>query len=162
MEKELNLVDILKDCPRGTKLYSIVHGEVEFYRIVGNTGYPISFEYKKGDTYIASVTVDGKYSNVADSECILFPSKDQRDWSKFSIEPKFDIKTLKPFDKVLVRDFDDGIWKCNFYEKFEGDKDYPFITMRGPYKQCIPYNKKTKHLVDTKEMPPKKYINWEK
>ena len=90
MNENLNLIDILKDCPRGTKLYSTIHGEVKFYRIVGNTGYSISFEYenKKGETYVASVTMDGKYSNIANGECILFPSKDQRDWSKFKVEPE--------------------------------------------------------------------------
>ena len=42
-------------------------------------------------------------------ECTLFPSKDQRDWSKFvrfwdkPKVDKFDPKTLQPFDKVLVR-----------------------------------------------------------
>ena len=163
MNENLNLVDILKECPRGTKLYSTVHGEVEFYQIVGNSDYPISFEYKnkKGDVYIASVTMEGKYSSVDGGECILFPSKENRDWSKFNIEPKFDINTLQPFDKVLVRDFDDDIWKCNFYEKFKGDKNYPFITMCGPYKQCVPYNNETKHLANTTKMPIKKYITWE-
>lgn len=90
-----------------------------------------------------------------------FPSKDQRDWSKFNIEPKFDINTLQPFDKVLTRDFNDSMWKSNFYEGFTRNKDYPFITMRGLYKQCIPYNNETRHLVNTTNKPPKEYINWQ-
>ena len=90
MNKTLNLVEILKDCPKGTKLYSIVHGEVEFYQIaLGDTKYPICFKYvdKKGDTYMVCLTMEGKYVDV-DGECILFPSKENRDWSKFNIEPE--------------------------------------------------------------------------
>lgn len=379
MNENINLLNILKDCPRGTKLYSIPHGEVEFYQIeVGNTDRPICFEFKnkKGDLYMVTVTADGKYADV-DGECILFPSKDQRDWSKFKVEPemidgefyycnykgrkyvfiykekddlyktnnyaiikinespyllkqnapiycgnvvyfdelrkateeekqqllniikingykwdeetktlgkmivshtpekfyirigdipseekskvyrgdavvgyedgvsvydcietdglyrivmpfpltegqgmtyecliqeitqcryeienprkvylvsgmevgkghdneplikdvkilkdltdqfntkpdKFDITTFKPFDKVLVRNFDyECVWRCTFYECFTRGMDYPFLTTDGLYKQCIPYNDETKHLVRTNEIPPEKYITWE-
>lgn len=98
MEKELNLVEILKDCPRGTKLYSTMYGEVEFEHIQTdyntdyhyNTDYPIVFKYKDKYDYdcIDSTTIDGKPVSFANGECTLFPSKDQRDWSKFSIEPE--------------------------------------------------------------------------
>ena len=44
--KNLNLVDILKDCPQGTKLYSTIYGEVELYRIIINEDYPIEYKYK--------------------------------------------------------------------------------------------------------------------
>lgn len=166
MEKELNLVEILKNCPQGTKLYSTIHGEVEFEKIAYNgeyDEYPIKYSYKNKKNYVnnAFVTVDGRYSFTGYGECTLFPAKDQRDWSKFKIEPKFDINTLKPFDKVLTRDWNDSIWRCNIYEYFKEGVCYPFITMNGVCNQCIPYNDETKHLVGTTKIPPKKYITWE-
>jgi hypothetical protein len=94
MNKNLNLVDILKDCPRGTKLYSTVYGEVEFEGIHIDTDYktdyPITFKYKDEDGYdsIETTTIDGKQVCFANGECTLFPAKDQRDWSKFKIEPE--------------------------------------------------------------------------
>lgn len=164
--KNLNLVEILKDCPRGTKLYSTIHGEVEFEKIINDDTFPIKFSFKVNGKnsdiiYTASVSIDGKYATKYNGECILFPSKDQRDWSKFSIEPKFDINTLQHFDKVLVRDCVAYKWKCDFFESYIKETDLPFHTLNSWYKQCIPYNNETKHLVDTKEMPPKKYITWE-
>lgn len=86
-DKQLNLVEILKDCPRGTKLYSTIHGEVELNRIVINDDYPIEYFYKdiNGATSNSGVMKDGRYSIFGNGECTLFPSKDQRDWSKFKI-----------------------------------------------------------------------------
>ena len=97
---------------------------------------------------------------MANGECTLFPSKDQRDWSKFNIEPKFDINILQPFDKVLVRDNDSQSWRCDFYNSYVKNVMFPFITVRSINKQCIPYNDDTKHLVGSNELPPKKYITW--
>ena len=83
MNENLNLVEILKDCPKGTKLYSTVHGEVEYIGI-NDKGvlYRIKFKTRDGDIY--GVTPDGRYLRYFNGECILFPSKDQRDWSKFN------------------------------------------------------------------------------
>jgi hypothetical protein len=166
MNKNLNLVEILKDCPRGTKLYSTIHGEVEFEKIRVKDDYPIKCEVKETrygcNITSVSVTIDGKHSINYKGECTLFPSKDQRDWSKFNIEPKFDISNLQPFDKVLARDFNNEKWHCDFYESYsEGIDYYQFKTINNCYTQCVPYNDETKHLVHTTEMPPKKYITWE-
>lgn len=93
MNENLNLMDILKDCPKGTKLYSTIHGEVEFEKIIIEDTFPIKFTFKvegknSDSIYASSVTIDGKYAIKYNGECILFPSKDQRDWSKFKVEPE--------------------------------------------------------------------------
>lgn len=64
------------------------------------------------------------------------------DQDKFELVPnKFDINTLKPFDKVLVRDHDKAYWDITFYECYDKtNKSYPYRTLGGTvYKQCIPY-----------------------
>ena len=77
----LDLVKILKDCPKGTKLYSAIHGEVTLDQVNNIDGYyPIVVKYNDSQT---EFTRDGKYYIEYDGECMLFPSKDQRDWSKF-------------------------------------------------------------------------------
>ena len=70
------------------------------------------------------------------------------DQDKYELVPnKFDITTLKPFDKVLVRDNDKGRWDINFYELYDENKCYPYRTLGGNvHKQCIPY-KGNEHLV---------------
>lgn len=99
MNENLNLAEILKDCPKGTKLYSLVHGNVELVGVYENTVYPIGIKTSDGDIEVS--TMDGRMYVDCGGECILFPSREQRDWSKFKpIRPKFDPKTLQPFDKV--------------------------------------------------------------
>lgn len=87
MNENLNLVEILKDCPKGTKLYYTVYGEVEFDHIANSSKYPIVFRLKDREWY-ESLTSEGKFEIEYDGECLLFPSKEQRDWSKFN--PKKD------------------------------------------------------------------------
>lgn len=164
MNENLNLVEILKDCPKGTKLYSIAHGDVEFEEIAGSEYYPICIKvYGKCSEVF---TADGKLFN-GNGECILFPNKDQRDWSKFTApwlkKERFDPKTLQPYDRVLVRDTNVGCWKCTFYSH---KKEYEhcickYATAGSDYKYCIPYNDDTKYLVNTTDEAPEYYRYWE-
>ena len=157
MNENLDLVKILKDCPRGTKLYSPLCGEVVLNNISENCiDYPIVVNRKNGQI---TFTRDGRlYDELPDSECVLFPSKDQRDWSKFKVSvEKFDYSTLKPFDRVLVRNSYSFLWRCNFFSHFFQNVAY---CTAGTWDQVIPYNDETKHLVGTKGMPDEKYIWW--
>ena len=94
-------------------------------------------------------------------ECTFFPSRDQRDWSKFSApwykKGRFDHKTLHPFDRILVRDNNDETWSCNFFSHIREVVVYKFTTITISYKQCIPYNDDTKHLVGTTDEAPEYY-----
>ena len=157
MNENLNLVEILKDCPSGTKLYSPALGEVDFVDILEDCTYNIRV---KGECGTFHFTPQGKLFNTEQGECILFPSKDQRDWSKFKVKkPKFDPNTLKPFDKVLVKYNDTGRWKCAFYS--HGSIIYKYTTANSGYMYCIPYNEETKHLLGTTEEASEFYKYWE-
>lgn len=158
MNKNLNLVKILKDCPKGTKLYAILFGGVKFEYIKYNK---IFVTDKRGFTRVFTQNGAWDCTHANANECLLLPSKNQRDWSKFNIEPKFNISTLQPFDKVLVRDINMQMWKCDFYDSYMKELNTPFRTINSWYKQCIPYNDETMHLANTNKIPPKKYINWE-
>ena len=159
MNEKLNLVEILKDCPKGTKLYSTNFGVVEFDGIGTNPNYPIVVSHIGGFEKFAK---DGKLYCICDGECVLFPSKDQRDWSKFNIKkPKFDPKTLQPFDKVLVRDVSCYNWMCELFSHIETESKFKYRCISNGYKCCIPYNDDTKHLVGTTEEAPEYYRYWE-
>lgn len=87
----INVAEKLKDCPKGTKLYSPLFGEMEFVRIdIENPKFPIIVRALETDTPYSNVnfTDEGKWLNVKPSECLLFPSKDNRDWNKFRISVK--------------------------------------------------------------------------
>lgn len=156
----MNKIDIslkLIHCQSGMQLDCTIADNVIFNKVI---------EYNQIECLIGEskdrIILDkyGQLRNIPCPKCIIFP-KDQRDWSKFNIEQKFDINTLKPFDKVLVRDNNDKKWRCNFYSGYMEGHKCPFTCVFHVYVQCIPYNEETKHLVGIDEMPPKKYITWE-
>lgn len=156
MNENLDLVKILKDCPKDMKLYSTIHGEVTLsYVSSERVLYPLMFSWRDG---FASFTQNGRFYTTGDGECVLFPSRDQRDWSKFKTPiKKFDYSTLKPFDRVLVRDKDRDIWRCSLFTCFHKDQ----IVCEVSWKQGIPDNDETKHLVGTTDKPDEKYVWWE-
>ena len=114
---------------------------------------------------IALFTKDGKANYQYNGECILFPSKDQRDWSKFERfwdKPKverFDPKTLQPFDKVLVRDSLFTHWQIDFFGYINSRKK--FVCCSTDWNIGIPYNEETKHLLGTNDDCPEYYKWWE-
>lgn len=163
MNENIDLTKILKNCPKGWKLYSSAFGEVEFQYIELGSVYPIIIKLKTG--LIKKITSNGKLLDLYDIECTLFPSKDCRDWSKFTApwykKEKFDPKTLQPFDKVLVRDNEIFKWKVDFYSHKDESKVYSDVCIDNTYVYCIPYNDETKHLVGTTDEAPEYYKHWE-
>ena len=170
MNENLDLTKILEGCPEGTKLYSTVNGEVIFQNVASfSCDYPITvkaYNKNKNSMKNACFTKDGTYMLDYDGECVLFPSKDQRDWSKFERfwdKPKaerFDPKTLQPFDKVLAKDGFSSKWTCSFFSHMDNDVSFPVYCSGGYFKVCIPYNEETKHLVGTSDDCPEYYKWW--
>ena len=161
MNENIDLTKILKDCPKGWKFYSSVYGDVSFQGIA-DLVYPIQVSNKRAGVVLLSEK--GRFL-IGMGECILFPSKDQRDWSKFTApwyeKGRFDPKTLKPFDKVLVSDEHHTRWRCSFFSHIVDQINYKYFTSDSCYKFCIPYNDDTKHLVGTTDEAPEYYRYWE-
>lgn len=86
MEQKLNIAEILKNKPRGTKLYSMIHGKCSSEAVTDEI-FKINFCTSKfGLTQSGECTLI-KFGNMYDGgECIIFPSKEMRDWSKFQWE----------------------------------------------------------------------------
>lgn len=84
MENKINIAEILRDMPEGTKLYSPLFGKCECIAVV-NSEYPIAIKVKRTDgTSSRFLMKDGRYfGGYVDAECLLFPSAKMRDWSKF-------------------------------------------------------------------------------
>ena len=124
MNENIDLTKILKNCPKRWKFYSSVYGEVEFetiefqrvkyrynpymptcnHQIVEEDPRPIKFTVQDIEHCVSSAGehIKGK------GECTFFPSKDQRDWSKFKRfwdEPKpekSDSKTLQQYKELYT------------------------------------------------------------
>ena len=159
MNENLDLTKILEGCPEGTEFYSTIYGEVRFVKIDYSLIRPIIVKDNFGDT-VRHITSDGRV--ICDcGECTLFPSKDQRDlgkfvrfWDKPKIK-KFDIHTLQPFDKVLVRDYPKEYWRVDIF----GFMIDEITCCTTAWRCCIPYNDETKHLIGTTDDCPE-YYKW--
>ncbi len=291
--ENINIAELLKGCPQGTKLYSPIFGDVYLDKIRPHLVIVVTTDKEQGDIK-EEFLYDGRYG--MNGECMLFPSKDQRDWNKFQrhfkdgdiiisefgnpfilkgihnnkicgcycgiaqggdfatehrywtgfnnlrlatkeekkkffdsikengyrwneetktleklVEPKFkvgdrvvrkggvgvsvlitivgdefyyssikdtveffsiedqdnwelvpdkfDISTLKTFDKVLVWDGYTEKWNIDFFGRFDENSKL-FKTMTGSYSQCIPYED-NKHLFDTDDDCIEYYKTWE-
>ena len=128
MNENINLVEILKDCPKGTKFYSSIYGELIYSSMyVDSSNSKIYFIDENsssmidGSPMVVNYYRDGRLY-ATKGECTIFPSKDQRDWSKFTApwlkKEKFDPKTLQPYDKVIAR-LHQGIWCCELFSFIE-------------------------------------------
>lgn len=165
MNENINLVKILENCPEGTVLWSDNYGEVQFKCIIKSYKYHINYPIlvKRTDGHNLYYTKEGWNDIDFPASCLLWPSKDCRDWSKFSAswykKEKFDPKTLKPFDKILARHKQTKKWFNDFYSfMYEGS----IATIgNGYYDLVIPYNNDTKHLIGTTDEAPDFYKYWE-
>lgn len=170
MNENIDLTKILKNCPSGTKFYSKVHGEVEFSHVANRVKYPIvviAEQINNETSFFINFTSGGQLYIMYDvDECLLVPSKEQQDWSKFTApwykKERFDPKTLKAFDRVIARNEYDE-WSCTLFSHINNRPDTRFIyeTCESVYEYCIPYNDDTKHLVGTKDEVPDFYKYWE-
>lgn len=122
MEENINIVEILKDKPQGTKLYSSACGKCKLEE-VDDKSFKISFYNSKfgfmngGEWYL-----DKNGNLYDDGECIIFPSKEMRDWEKFSWK-KGDV--LVSEDNVHI-----------IFEKFEDDTYTRFTGKHYLWKEC--------------------------
>ena len=165
MNENIDLTKILKDCPKGTKFYTSVWGEVSFEKILDKELYSIKIDTRGGYCHL---TKEGYFIKSDYAECIIFPSKEQRDWSKFTAtwykKERFDTTTLNPFDKVLVKISNESFntWYADFVaEPSHVKNETPLILGAKEANMVIPYNEDTKHLVGTTDEAPEFYRYWE-
>lgn len=112
--ERINVAEKLKNCPKGFKLYSKIHGNVELEDISSN---PLDYIYvtahnSVGDTIVDTLNIFDKFgvyeSGYPDAECLLFPSKEQQDWDKFNY--------LEEGHRVMVSDLGNS-WSLRCYVK---------------------------------------------
>ena len=75
----MNIAKLLKYCAKGTKLYSTIWGNVTLCNIFSMGNIAI----KTSDEHVEELFDNGRYNSKG--ECILFPSKNKRNWKKFRV-----------------------------------------------------------------------------
>lgn len=117
METKINIAEILKDKPQGTKLYSSACGKCEL-KEADDKSFKVSFYSSKfGFMNGGEGTFDKNGNLYDDGECVIFPSKEMRDWSKFAWK-KGDILVHKDGTVHII---------------FEGFEDDTYRTFKGKY-----------------------------
>ena len=168
MNENLDLTKILDGCPPGTEFYHSGFGRVWFVCIDLDSDYPIRLSLHNDPCDNTALTKKGTVNVKYEGECILFPSRTQRDWSKFERfwdKPKvekverFDPNTLHPFDKVLVRVDKNDCWMAAHFSHVD-DYTHKAVCDTFYYTQCVPYNEETKHLVGKIDDCPEYYKWW--
>lgn len=139
--ENLNLVEVLKKVPKGTKLWSPVIGECEFVGIVKIYSNPIRCRNVGDESAYWYFTSNGCFLNCEGAECVLFPSKENRDWGTFKV-PKAH-KHFEPFEKVLIRTWSEGrfIWVAAEYSNYDEEYNIHYIATGLIVKEddIIPY-----------------------
>jgi hypothetical protein len=113
MEEKINVVEILKDKPVNTKLWSPLFGDVYTSSICSEDTIIIVNHHAESSSFCNN----GKYFNHAEAEPLLFPSNEMRDWSKFAWK-KGDILVNKDAEVHII---------------FDGFKDDTYKTFHGHY-----------------------------
>lgn len=127
-------MDLTKILKAGDKVYTPLFGDIEITSINRSKRYSIT-AYAKGFGYV-SFTSDGKpYESTP--ECLLFPSKDNQDWTTWETKKKC---PFKPFDKVLVRNNEVAIWSSGFFSHYLYNAIHlnKFAVSGLHWIQCIP------------------------
>lgn len=116
MEAKFNIAEILKDKPQGTKLYSLTYGDCSYQGYTGDFG--IECQSQNGVQF--NLDEYGKY--CIEGECILFPSKEMRDWSKISWEKGDVLVSNDGGTEVIFYNWYDDTY-TNFYGKHRLDSE---------------------------------------
>ena len=119
---KINIAEILKDCPKGMKLYSPLLGNVTLEKVgISNTASIIVNDGFNTDGFF---TKTGLYYDREDGECLLFPSSKMRDWTKFF--KRGDVVCNKDGNRYAIFD----CWANDDYTKFNTTLNYnnePFV-----------------------------------
>ena len=119
MEK-LNIAELLKDCPKGMELYSPIFGNVYLDKIRPHLAIIVTTDKKQGD-FKEEFLYDGRYG--MNEECMLFPSKDQRDWIKFQRPFKDgDVISNGSFIAIFHKFEDHLYYRCWYNTKYNSFK----------------------------------------
>lgn len=161
--QNINLCEILKHCPNGELFWSPLLGDVKLYDIDEEAK---TIDVTTKDLATWEINADGTITidDITSEVIMLYPSREQRDWTKVKYEKKkerFDPKTLSPFDRVLGRNHGSHRWACDLFSDIIDGDECMYHCIGSYYRYCIPYNDDTKHLLDTKEEAPLFYRYWE-
>ena len=156
MEKEINVAEILKDKPKGTKLYDLLYNvDVELDKISTTDTETVIWctnETDNNTTCHRGYSEFGTVRGCPDGLQILLPSKEMRDWRKFDWK-KGDVLVSNDSDSHIIFN---GFSKDD-YTIFEG-KHWISVSKKRHISCLDTQNTQNYHIEDNKEVA-QNYIN---
>lgn len=122
------------------------------------------YDYASLDTTTQELDISGKYKIYKDTVTEIRLATEEEKQQLFDTlakegktwdSEKKEIVDLKPnwtpktFDRVITRDFDDGVWSANIFSHMNSQGEYVSIGCVEGYAYCLPYNEETAKLIGT-------------
>lgn len=152
MDAKINIAKILKDKPQGTKLYSSACGKCEL-KEADDKSFKVSFYSSKfGFMNGGEGTFDKNGNLYDDGECIIFPSKEMRDWSKFAWKKGDVLVSNDGKCKVIFERFDDDTYTSfvgKYYVECYGKNDELQDYEEEHYGDTVNYTKESEEAAQT-------------
>ena len=152
MDAKINIAKILKDKPKGTKLYSSACGKCEL-KEADDKSFKVSFYSSKfGFMNGGEGTFDKNGNLYDDGECIIFPSKEMRDWSKFAWKKGDVLVCTDGKCKVIFERFDDDTYTSfvgKYYVECYGKNDELQDYEEEHYGDTVNYTKESEEAAQT-------------
>ena len=152
METKINIAEILKDKPQGTKLYSSACGKCEL-KEADDKSFKVSFYSSKFGFMNGGEGIFDKNGNLYDDgECIVFPSKEMRDWSKFAWKKGDVLVSNDGKCKVIFERFDDDTYTSfvgKYYVECYGKNDELQDYEEEHYGDTVNYTKESEEAAQT-------------
>ena len=152
MDAKINIAKILKDKPQGTKLYSSACGKCEL-KEADDKSFKVSFYSSKfGFMNGGEGTFDKNGNLYDDGECVIFPSKEMRDWSKFAWKKGDVLVCTDGKCKVIFERFDDDTYTSfvgKYYVECYGKNDELQDYEEEHYGDTVNYTKESEEAAQT-------------
>lgn len=152
MKEKINIAEILKDKPQGTKLYSSACGKCEL-KEADDKSFKVSFYSSKFGFMNGGEGIFDKNGNLYDDgECIVFPSKEMRDWSKFAWKKGDVLVSNDGKCKVIFERFDDDTYTSfvgKYYVECYGKNDELQDYEEEHYGDTVNYTKESEEAAQT-------------
>ena len=139
MKEKINIAEILRDMPQGTKLYSPIFGDVELKTVRGDCEFPITVTTIESECLEKCFAENGLYyKEYTSAEPTLLPSSEMRDWSKFF--KRGDAVFNDTFGAIAIFDS----WANDDYTKFNTTIKYYYDDGMIANKRVCPTEKYSK------------------
>lgn len=130
METKINIVEILKDKPQGIKLYSSACGKCKLEEVDDKSFKKSFYNSKFGFMNGGEGYLDKNGKLYDDGECIIFPSKEMRDWEKFSWKKGDVLVNEDGSVHIIFEEFEDDAYTMfsgKYYYSKDGKKAYSYF-----------------------------------